>query len=149
MTDLQIREGSIAEIVLLSQKIPEFHPPYPTEEYRQRLSNRFHLILIAEVAGEPAGFKVGYERKGSFYSWMGGVVPGFRQKGIAKALAHEQEKQISGQGYTSIWCKTRNSHKGMLIFTLKNGFDIIDFEPKAERKAHRIILHKNLTNDKP
>lgn len=144
-----MREGSTAEAVALSQKIPEFRQPYGSDEYHQRLSGKYHLILVAEVAGEPVGFKVGYEREGQFYSWMGGVLPGFRQKGVAKALAREQEKQINDQGYTTIWCKTRNSHKGMLIFALKSGFDIIGLDPKGKVNNYRIILQKQLTDDKP
>ena len=34
----------------------------------------------------PIGFKVGYERDGYFYSWMGGVLSDYRKKGVAQNL---------------------------------------------------------------
>ena len=70
----------------------------------------------AEVDGEPAGFKVGYERENYFYSWMGAVLPAYRRLGIAQKLADQQEKWAKSAGYTTIRFKTRNHHKGMFIF---------------------------------
>jgi len=139
-----IREGDIATIVALSKQIPEFVNPHEADEYEKRLSGVPHLILVAFANEEPVGFKVGYERDGAFYSWMGGMLPDFRRLGLAKALADAQERRARQQGYKTITCKTRNCHKGMLIFALKNGFDIIGFEPRATIEQHRILLRKNL-----
>lgn len=144
MEGLQIRPGTLSEAVALSRKIPELIDPHGESVYEIRLQGKPHLILMAVVAGEPIGFKVGYERDGQFYSWMGGILPGFRQKGIARALAEEQEKWAKNKGYTTISFKTRNSHTGMLIFALKNGFDIIGFKEKETIKNHRILLQKKL-----
>jgi len=91
-----------------------------------------------------AGFKVGYERDGYFYSWMGGVIPGFRRNGIALALAIEQENWARAQGYTSVTFKTRNIHKAMLSFSLNNGFNIIKVDPHEDVAQHRIWLKKML-----
>ena len=140
----EIKESNIETVVALSQQIAEFIDPHGAEEYYRRLTNIPHLILVAFVQNEPVGFKVGYEREGSFYSWMGGILQGFRQMGIARALAEEQEAWAKKRGYTTITFKTRNSHKGMLIFALKNGFDIIGFEPSAHTPSHRILLRKQL-----
>ena len=140
----EIKESNIETVVALSQQIAEFIDPHGVEEYYRRLTSIPHLILVAFVQNEPVGFKVGYEREGSFYSWMGGILQGFRQMGIARALAEEQEAWAKKRGYTTITFKTRNSHKGMLIFALKNGFDIIGFEPSAHTPSHRILLRKQL-----
>lgn len=145
METFLVREGSIEEAVSLSRKIPELINPHEVPVYEERLSEKPHLILIATVDQEPVGFKVGYERSATFYSWMGGVLPGFRQKGIAKLLAEEQEKWVIRHGYTTISFKTRNSHKGMLIFALKNGFNITGFISKNKIEDSRILLQKKLT----
>ena len=137
-----IREGSIDEVVTLSKQIPEFIDPHAAEEYHKRLDGVPHLILIATVENEIAGFKVGYERDGSFYSWMGGVLPRFRKMGIAQQLADFQENWVKKQGYTTITFKTRNHHKGMLIFAIKNGFQIVGFKEKEKVETHRILLRK-------
>lgn len=139
-----IRASDIATVVALSKQIPEFITPHEATEYEKRLTGVPHLILAAFANEEPIGFKVGYERDGSFYSWMGGILPDFRKLGLAQTLAHAQENWAKAQGYKTITFKTRNNHKGMLIFALKNGFDIIGFEPKATIEAHRILLRKYL-----
>lgn len=139
-----IKESDIETVVVLSKQIPELADPHEAEEYRKRLIGVPHLILVAFAEERAIGFKVGYEREGYFYSWMGGVLPDFRKLGVAQALAATQEAWAKKRGYPTITSKTRNSHKGMLIFALKNGFDIIGFEPKTTTPQHRILLRKQL-----
>lgn len=141
-----IRQGRIEEVVTLSHFIPEFEALYDIEEFRRRLDGVPHLILIAEVAGRLAGFKVGYEREfdGTFYSWMGGVLPVFREQGIASQLADRQEAWARDQGYTGVRLKTRNRFKNMLYFALKRGFDIIQVEQVEQKMDYRIWLEKDL-----
>lgn len=144
MGSIAIKIGTIDQVVQLTQLIPEFINPHGAAEYHKRLDGVNHLILIAFWEGEAAGFKVGYEKPDTFYSWMGGVLPLFRGKGIAKALADYQENWAKIEGYTTVTFKTRNSHKGMLLFALKNGFDIIGFKEKATLAENRILLRKNV-----
>lgn len=146
-TEIDILESDIATIVQLSQAIPEFQNPHGAAEYHRRLDRVPHLILVAKMDNELIGFKVGYERDGYFYSWMGGVIPKFRKMGIAKALADKQEEWARQNGYDSITFKTRNQHKGMLLFALKNGFDIIGFKEKEVVATNRILLRKRLIKD--
>jgi predicted GNAT superfamily acetyltransferase len=80
--------------------IPEFSEgQYGLTEFQQRLGPE-SLVLIAFDQMKPVGFKAGYTRgpSGSFYSWMGGVLPAFRRQGIARALARQQEKWAKDQG---------------------------------------------------
>lgn len=141
---IEIIEGDIPTAVAISKQIPEFEGPPETDVYESRLAGVPNLILIAKVKGEDAGFKVGYERDGYFYSWMGGIKPTFRKLGIARALADKQENWAKKKGYTTITFKTRNHHKGMLIFAIKNGFDIIGFKEKENVATNRILLRKTL-----
>lgn len=139
-----IKEGDIETVVMLSQQIPEFINPHGAEVYYKRISNVPHSVLIAYVADKAVGFKVGYERDGYFYSWMGGVLPDHRRMGIAQALAAAQEAWAMQQGYTSVTFRTRNSHKAMLLFALQNNFDIIGVEERDLVQDFRIILRKQL-----
>ncbi|MEP3386899.1 MAG: GNAT family N-acetyltransferase [Reichenbachiella sp.] len=141
-----VRKGSIEEVVRLSNEIPEFDNPHTAEVYKDRLTNKNHLIAIAEVERELAGFKVGYDKfsSSSFYTWMGGVLPKFRKKGVAKALADFQEQYAIEEGFDSVILKTRNRHKNMLHFALKSGFEIIEVEPRVESSESRILLKKQL-----
>lgn len=143
---ITIRKGSILEATTVTHQIPEFGKSYMTAEYVKRLEDTPHLILVAEIEGEIVGFKVGYDREqdGSFYSWMGGVLPAHRRKGIASLLAARFEQWALLKGYQSVRFKTRNEFKGMLVFSLNGGFKIVDFDPRKSLDQHRIILEKKL-----
>jgi len=144
-----IREGTPKEMVEISWRIPEFENPYGLDEYNQRLSGKNHLLLLAEVNGQSAGFKAGYESDlDTFYSWMGGVLPEYRNTGIAKALSAEQEKRIRKMGYSIIRIKTRTRHTAMIQFLLKEGFFIVELEKKGKVKDFRVIFEKKITETK-
>ena len=140
----QIKNGTIEDAINISMQLPEFHNPHQKEIYEERMKMKKHLILIAFENEKPIGFKVGYERDDTFYSWMGGVLPVFRKGGIAKALAVRQEDWARENGFKTITFKTRNRLKGMLIFALKNNFNIINVEPREPIGEYRILLRKNL-----
>lgn len=146
MDKITIKQGTIEEVVELSMQIPEFNKPYSYEEYRKRLSGTPHLTAIACIGNKAVGFKVGYEREndGSFYSWMGGILPEFRRCGVARKLADHQEKWARKQGYTKIRMKTRNRLKPMLYFALGNGFNIIKVDKTKSVEENRIHLEKQL-----
>ncbi len=139
-----IRHGSIATAVSLSLQIPEFEQPHGSEDYHRRLDNSKHLLLVAYKDTQAIGFKVGYEREDYFYSWMGGVLPEFRKKGVAGALAREQHRWAKAQGFRAVQFKTRNRLKAMLLFGIQSGFDIIGFEPRGGQADYRILLRKEL-----
>lgn len=141
---IDIREEKIEVAVAISNQIPEFINPAGVQIYEDRLLTVPHLILVAYVNNEPAGFKVGYQKEDYFYSWMGGILPKFRRLKIAKQLATTQEKWAKKQGYRHLIFKTRNQHKAMLIFALKNNFNIIGFKEKASIETNRILLQKEL-----
>ena len=140
----EIKKGTIETVVELSKQIQEFSNPHNVEEYEKRLRKSKHLILIAYDDILPIGFKVGYERDGYFYSWMGGVLSDYRKKGIAQQLADEQESWAKQQNYPHVTFKTRNRHKAMLLFGIKNGFQIIGFEKRPDISENRILLRKFL-----
>ena len=146
MVNVTIKQGSIREVVNLSMQIPELDDPHRHGEYEKRLQGIPHLIAIAYVENKAAGFKVGYQREGdgSFYSWMGGVLPGFRRQGIARMLADYQEDWARKQGYNKVKMKTRNRLKHMLYFALGNGFDITAVASAETVEENRIHLEKQL-----
>lgn len=145
--NVTIRAGTIAECVAISKQIPEFTTGnYEEKTYEERLFNTRFLILVALDQETPVGFKVGYERDadGSFYTWLGGVLPTYRKLHIAQRLADIQEEWALKQGYNAIVLKTRNRFKAMLVFALKSGFCIEKVEVKENIENYRIILRKKL-----
>jgi len=125
---LQLREASLAELLWLHERIPEFPGEASISFYEDRLQYRLSLALVALWDGELAGFKVGYQSElpEQFYSWMGGVRPEFRRKGIASALAVEQVRWAKEAGFRAVFFKTRNRFPEMIQFGIARGFMIVD-----------------------
>jgi predicted GNAT superfamily acetyltransferase len=144
--EINIRKGTIEEVIALSKKVPEFFQPYSEKTYEERLSDVPHLILIATVGNKPVGFKVGYRRYGHdiFYSWIGGVLDEYRRKGIATKLAESQEVWAKTNGFVKVTFKTRNRLSKMIHFGLNRGFMIVDLIKKGEVKDYRIVMEKVL-----
>ena len=116
------------------------------EKVQERLAGaRDLLILIAQTEdGTPTGFKIGYRQDpGTFYSWLGGVLPEFRGQGIAAALMQHQHDWAKNRGYRRVQTKTMNRWRSMLILNLKSGFDVIGTYQAADGTV-RIMLEKRL-----
>lgn len=141
-TSVNIREGSIDELAAVNHQIVEFDTPYEVDEFRRRLKVP-HLGLIAEEDGRLLGFKVGYELDSRvFYSWMGGVLPDARGKGIARALLKKQEDWVRASGYTEIRVKSRNRYTGMLNLLLVESYLIVSVELQDDPRENRIWFSK-------
>lgn len=141
-----IVETDLDTALRVLESLPEFDPLKPYDYYRERLGHSSKLILCAFDKDKPVGCKIGYDHDhdGSFYSWLGGVLPNYRQYGIAKALAEKQEVWALANGFKSIKFKTQNRHIAMLLFAMKNGFNIYEVVPKADLANYRIKLIKHL-----
>ena len=144
MIPFAIEEGNLDAVALLLGRIPEFDIPPTIDEIRARVKDVPHLILTAHEEVVPVGFKIGYERDGRFYSWLGGVDGRFRQQGIASHLADYQEQWARKQGYKTIRMKTRNRFPQMLLMATQRGFRITSLHPRDEIGEHRIVLEKSL-----
>lgn len=139
-----VLEGSANDCHEVMLHLPEFsHPIRSVSEIEKRLTNKSFKIGIAKIDNELIGFKIGYQQgESNIYSWLGGVLPQFRQNGVAAALAQHQEEWAKSLGFKTIRFKTRNKHIAMLRFSLKRGFKIVDFETKEDINENRIILEK-------
>ena len=125
---ITIRTGTVDEVYALYEQTPEFAQQAASlEAVQQRLGGESAIILIAELAGEAVGFKVGYDRysDGSFYSWLGAVLPSARRKGVAAALLNEQQQRVTAVGFDRIYVKTRNRYVAMLTLLLERGYVIV------------------------
>ena len=142
---ITIRKVSIEEVHSVSLQIPEFINPHPIETYKKRLKNANYLVLGAFDGVIPIGFKVGYGlNEDIFYSWMGAVLTNYRRQNIAKRLAQAQEKWAKENGYNKIRFKTKNKLRAMILFAIKNDFNIIKIETREEVEENRIIMEKFL-----
>ncbi len=91
------------------------------------------------------GFKIGYPYNAhTFYSWVGGVHPKFRNQGIAKQLAKTQEDYAKNKGFTTLRTKSMNQFKPMMILNFKNGFDITKIYTNNKGQT-KIVFEKSIT----
>ena len=144
--EIKIEETNLKVVLRVLRVLPEFEPMLEDQFYLDKVGNKESLMLIASKGHEIVGCKAGYDRfnDGSFYSWLGGVLPEHRNQGIARKLADYQENWVKKRGYTSLKFKTLNRHKSMLIFSIKNGFSINGVKEKDEIENYKINLIKQL-----
>ncbi|WP_404458612.1 GNAT family N-acetyltransferase [Oceanobacillus kapialis] len=102
------------------------------------------LIVIAMDDESVIGYKIGYELdENKFYSWLGGVNPKYRNRGIASSLMKEQHQYLEENEYKIVQTKTMNRWRGMLVLNIKNGFDVIETYTD-DKGRHKIVLEKEL-----
>ena len=152
MTDIQIEvhtaleEAALSKLVELERAV--FEKPLDAAVIRNELFNRAGLIvLLARVEGSYRGYKVGYRLSATddyFYSWIGGVHPDYRRRGIARLLMERQHQLAREAGCSYVRTKTRNKYKSMLILNLKVGFDVCGLYHKLDEQHPGIVLEKRL-----
>ncbi|MDA3817510.1 MAG: GNAT family N-acetyltransferase [Prolixibacteraceae bacterium] len=142
----KIYHNEYYKAVQVLNKIPEFDSVFYLKKFEEELSDKETIVLLAEYAGKPVGCKIAYNRyfDGSVYSWLGGVLLPYRGQGIAGKLLDALESEAKSRFFESIRFKTRNKHVAMLIFALKNGFQIVGFDKKGDVDDYRIVLSKEL-----
>jgi len=115
------------------------------EDLFKRVSQRKHLALVAMAQGKPVGFKLGYEvRPDTFYSWIGGVLPDYRNRGIAQLLLDYQEDWAGTHGYKRIDVKSMNKFPHMLHFLIKNRYQVYGIEAGERFEDSKILFFKKL-----
>ena len=114
-------------------------------KYYWNLSNKKDLCLVIAMDGASlVGFKIGYGKgREKFYSWMGGVVEKYRRKGIAQELMNQQHQWCKSNNFKVIETQTINQWKEMLIFNIRNGFEISGVRDSKDFGL-KIILEKKL-----
>ena len=105
------------------------------------------LSILAYDNDRLVGFKIGYPKSPTvFYSWIGGVLKGYRNQGIAQQLLSLQEEWVIDKGFKILQTKSMNRFKPMMILNLKNGFDITKFYTNSKSQTI-IVFEKVLKNN--
>ncbi len=118
------------------------------EEQRRYLSWRLtHMprvtVFTALEDGETVAFKAGYALSETrYYSWLGGVHPAQRRRGIGLALMKAQHEWTRRAGFREIETITAHSNQGMLALNGAHGFGAVG--RRTSRYGPQIILRKQL-----
>jgi GNAT superfamily N-acetyltransferase len=116
----------------------------------KRIINSFDrgdlLMLLAEIEGQPVGFKLGYrQNRMVYYSAKGGVLPAWRNQGIAVALMDQMIAYARASGYRRFAYDTfPNKHPGMAVLGLKRGFRITEADFNRTYEDFRIRFETSL-----
>ena len=144
-----IRLGDIEDAFQVYQSIPEFQGRLCIEEFQQRVGNTY-LALIYETGGADVAFKLGYPLGTRvFYSWLGGVLQGYRGQGIAEKLLKFQEVQVIKSGCTRLEVKSKNRFPAMMCLLLKNDYMINGLTINEVSLDTTIHFYKSLTTYSP
>jgi len=145
-----IKEVLINEIMEIHRKIPEFRET-PSDKLlgSDRYQSKKTLFLAAYLDNKPVGYMAAYDRfhDRSFYCWMTGVVPEYRNNGVLSAMMTYLFKWAKSLGYSKIKLKSRNDRREMNAFLIKRGFFFTSVETREDIKDHRINLERSLKED--
>lgn len=139
----RLLEDQLRGVLTLHKKI--FGSSISAREFRARLERKRALVcVIATCDGKAVGYKIGYERNtDEFFSWLGGVMTGYRRRGVATELMKRQHQRARRLGYKRIITESGNEWREMITLNLTNGFDIVGTctDQKGDLK---IIMAKKL-----
>ncbi|WP_445774980.1 GNAT family N-acetyltransferase [Shewanella sp.] len=145
MVAYQFIEGTIEDIVAVQAFVPEFNHSITPTTVAERLAGKSALILVAKYNTTPIGFKVGYSLNNeAFYSWLGGVVPEYRQMKVASQLRQLQERWAIEHGFKVIKVKSMNQFPNMLHMLIASGYDICGYENNGSVTNSKIEFIKNI-----
>ncbi len=101
-------------------------------------------LLKAYIDKKLVGFQLGYEQSLEvFFSWMGAVLPEFRNLGIATDLMSQQQAWCFAKGFKKVQTELPNFRKEMLILNLKSGFEITGIKYDIN-DGLKLIMEKSL-----
>lgn len=91
-------------------------------------------VFVAARDEVPIGFKIGYAMTESkFYSWLGGVDPAHRARGVASELSGRQHRWAASRGYRLVETSTDVGNHAMTRLNLRQGFAICGTRKEPHR----------------
>lgn len=122
----RIRQAESSEI---QEKCGSLVPEIPlTHKYRTRISDRWVTNFVAEMDSKLIAFVVGYgEESGSFYIYLFGVEPNYRNQGVGQGLLRHVERWAQKSEYNGMAVQSRNKFPDMLRLLIRNEYKIVAF----------------------
>jgi GNAT superfamily N-acetyltransferase len=103
-------------------------------------------IFTVSQSGEPVAFKAGYAVSATkYYSWLGGVRPDHRRRGIASDLMVRQHRWLIARGYLLVETATNQENHVMATVNLQHGFSVCGMRTYSQ--AVQILFMKSLEPD--
>lgn len=124
-----------------------FRPGRDVSYFERRLKGRLNsLILLAQIEKRPAGFALGYEiKRSTFYCWLMGVLPAYRNAGIASQLMEALSAWSRENGYHVLRFECYNRARPMLKIAAEQNFDIVGVRFDSDEASNLIICEQILS----
>ena len=134
----------VARVLEMERKV--FDPPLSEDIVSKELEGRKDILALFAFSEDVCcGYKIGFQHSPQiFYSWVGGVAPGYRRLGIATRLMETQHSMAKAMGYKYVRSSTRNKFREMLLLNIKFGFEITGVQKKLRDDVISIVLEKEL-----
>ncbi len=153
--EIPATEDALAPLVELHhQCLPSRHGATPEQKAKvfadivAALTGRDPHVLGAFAAdGGCVGYKIAYRtgnRRECLYSWLGGVHPFHRRKGLARAMLRLQHEHAKANGYQYIETHTWGDNREMLILNLQEGFIAVGTLSDNTRTGAKLVLRRTL-----
>lgn len=117
------------------------------DEVLAALQGRQSLVLAAFADHSPVAYKIGYRtgnRHETLYSWLGGVHPHHRRKGLGTALLLRQHERALAMGISNVETHVWGDNAAMLVLNLRNGFAVAGTLSGPDRPGVRVVMRKSL-----
>jgi len=148
--DIIIKEIKLQDVVNIHKRIPEFfETPAKKLIESERYQGKKTLVLAAYAGKQEAGYMIAYDRFSdkSFYCWITGVVPAFRNSGVLTLMMNYLFKWASLNGFSKIKLKSRNERREMNTYLVKRGFFFTSIEHRDEIKDNRVGFERVIEED--
>jgi len=112
----------VSQLKRLASEVTGFDFPF----FQAQLQGREKVLCCFAFSEElMIGYKIGFQDKpGYFESWIGGVDPKYRRKGVASALINAQHDWCRNAGFRIVSTINEGDNRAMLIANLRAGFEI-------------------------
>lgn len=144
---MQIRLMNISDIesVLLIQKETGFQE-WTESQFREELSLKYALVLVAEIENQIKGFAVFHQAADEVELLSIAVHLNFQRSGVASALLDFAENFYAGKRVT-YFLEVRFSNESAKSFYLKNGFKEIGIRSRYYPDGEDAVLMKKEITD--
>lgn len=107
-----------------------FNNSRSTEEKLDYVRKNQSMLLVAFDDEKQVGFKLGYVIPGTrtFFSWLGGVHPDYRRRGIGQQLLEQQESIAKDLKMDTIYFTSYDRFEAMITLGKKNGYGLLKAE---------------------
>ena len=111
-----------------------------------RLTHMPEVSTFAAYCGaRMVAFKSGYAlSEDRYYSWLGGVHPDFRNRGIASELMERQHRWLRELGYATIETAANQANRAMSRLNLAHGFTVCGLRTDPGRV--QVLYSKSLVD---